>query len=74
MKPTYHIFKNSITVHTEGKTLVISQDDKRYAMLYNAIHNNDLSVINSLPDSEAKESLKTLLLFSENDNNVDDNF
>lgn len=62
-KYTYHIFKSSIIIHVNDKTLVISKDDPRYETLYNAIYKNDVSALENVSGSEAANELKSLLLF-----------
>ena len=42
MKNTYHVFKNSVTVHVNGKTLTLSKDDVRYAKIMGIIEQDRL--------------------------------
>lgn len=62
MENTYHVFKNSVTVHVNGKTATISKDDVRYAQIMKVILENNLSAIGGiLENAECVDRLESIL-------------
>lgn len=62
MESTYHVFKNSVTVHVNGHTATISKDDKRYPKVMEIIKDNNMGDMEgALINAECISRIETLL-------------
>lgn len=62
MENTFHIFKNSVTVHVNGQTVTISKDDVRYPKIMEVIEANRINEIgNVLKTEECISRIQKLL-------------
>lgn len=57
----YMLFKDSVVVHFNGKTLTIHRDDPRHSKVVAAITEGTLNLIPALADNEASEEIRNLL-------------
>ena len=62
MENTYHVFKNSVTLHVNGETATISKDDIRFSKVMEIIKENKLSELEGvLVNAECIARIESLL-------------
>jgi len=61
MGNTYRLFKNSVTIHANGRTATISKDDSRYEKVMGIIGKNSLEEMNGIVNGEALLDLENIL-------------